>query len=536
VSKSVESVSCGLYELVAQRPGSLEVLQDGSAVVTAEDSYLVKLSPDADPNVLRDALNIPNKGAEGELRFGNFVGQASLGGRQLIVHSKRVSADAVERMLEEVSDQLSALPFTARAPTGTAYARGREPGPEILYHSFALLRDAMRNRGPHDLTGAIEQVLARPHERLEPDEPRLVPIGAASRVDAETLDSILNSPELLQPVAAGSRLAETPVARSMGGRLPERIRERPFLHTTDTPENRFIAGAIETMIDVLRRFQRLASAEARPSAAANVTDAEEAIAFLNRRRHHRALDGVRPSTRLPAHSSVLRARPGYRELSRLYSDLLGRSQVAEPHDVQRLLESRNAADIYEYWCYFQVVQSLEVLLGEPARRDRFAASHLEAKFTWGYVTEWPEVTALYNDSFPRRAAGASNRAGHTSYSLTLRPDITLRSPDGRVSLLDAKLKKRFRQAVEGAAAGGSASVDTFKPEDLHKMHAYRDALAADSAWVLYPGSDTNPARYSVEAGDDRGPAAPRFRGVGAVALRPGADHDGGLRRLLAELL
>jgi predicted component of viral defense system (DUF524 family) len=290
------------------------------------------------------------------------------------------------------------------------------------------------------------------------------------------------------------------------------------------------------IIDVLRRFERLARAEARPSAAANVADAEEAIAFLSRRRRHRVLDGVRPSSRLPAHSSVLRTRPGYRELSRLYSDLLGRSRVAEPHDAQRLLELRDAADIYEYWCYFKVVESLEELLGKPLRRDRFTASHLEAKFEWGYIAEWDEVTAIYNESFPRRDSRAAHDPSKGSYSLALRPDITLRSSDGRINLLDAKLKKRFRQAVEGTSNPGQGSSDTFKPEDLHKMHAYRDALTADSAWVLYPGSNREPARYSPGPEAKLDVQGNRFQGVGAIALRPDAEHDGGLKNLLMELV
>jgi predicted component of viral defense system (DUF524 family) len=534
VSDFRESVGCGPYELVAQRPDSLELLPEGVAVVRAEHRYLVKLEEGADRTVLKGALDVPAGGSEGQLQFGNFIGWSTLGGRPLLVRSNRLSSDEVERMLDEVCDQLSSLPFTAKAPTNAAYARGREPGPEILYHSFALLRDAMKGRGPHDLPEAMERILVHPHERLQPDDARLVPIGAASGVDPETLDSIQRYPELLQPVASGSLLANAPVTRRLRGRLPELLRVRPFLHSTDTPENRFIVGAIDTMIDVLRRFERLARAEARPSAPANARDAQEAIAYLRRGRRHRVLEKVRPSGQLPAHSTVLRARPGYRELSQLYSDLLGRSRISEPHDAQRLLELRDAAEIYEFWCYFQVVNALEELLGTPSNKDRFTASHLEAKFEWGYFTEWPEITALYNESFAGRKRGSHRRHRHDSYSLTLRPDITLRSLDGRLNLLDAKLKKRFRQAVEGSGAASSSSGDSFKPEDLHKMHAYRDALAADSAWVLYPGSGIKAVQYAVEPDGSSGTG--HFQGVGAVALRPGAENDGGLKGLLAELI
>jgi len=114
----------------------------------------------------------------------------------------------------------------------------------------------------------------------------------------------------------------------------------------------------------------------------------------------------------------------------------------------------------------------------------------------------------------------------------VRPDIVLRSPGGRLDLFDAKLKRRFAAAHEVSSEGDGEV--TFKPEDLHKMHAYRDALGADSVWVLYPGGRTEGDRFA--APQPPAAAVPGFRGVGAIALRPGAPEDGGLDELLAELL
>lgn len=526
----LERARCGNYELVAQRSGSLTARPDGTIELFAEDPYLVKVQGDGDRDVLREALAIPDGASEGILRFGNFIGRAELGGRPLLVRSRRLAPTAVEEMLDEVCSWLSSLPFGAETPTRTPYSRGREVGPEVLYHDFALLRDAFRGNGPHSLTEAVERILARPYETLGADLPQLVPIWGASRIEAETLDSIPARPELLSRVPAESSLANTALTKRLGGWMPESVRVRPPLHTTDNRENRFVCGVLQSMIDLLRRFERIARAESRASAALNMGEAREIADYLRRCRRHPVLTQVQPLYEMPLHSTVLRSRPGYRELLRLHSDLLGRSRV-DPHDAQRLLETRDAAAVYEYWCYIRIVGELEGLLGRPLTVDRFKASPLRAGLSYGYRVDWGAVEAIYNASFSR-PAGGDLRPGFDSYSLRLRPDIALRGPGGRLNLFDAKLKRRFAHAL-GESGGSPGPEDSFKPEDLHKMHAYRDALGADSAWVLYPGGSAEREEFPAPQG--AGEASSGFQGVGAISLTPGAAHDGGLRELLGSL-
>jgi predicted component of viral defense system (DUF524 family) len=497
--------------------------------------------------VLGRALTVPTGGREGRLRFGNFVGRAELGGRRLDVRSARLGPGGVEGMLDEVSGWFASLPFAADGPVGAAYEVRRAATPRVLYHAFALLRDAFRRLGPHDLRGSVERVLAHPHESLSLDQPRPVPVGAADRIDSEVIDAILASPELMREVDPTSRLAASPAVRRMRGMLPETVRVRPFLHSTDNPENRFVAGALDEMIDLLRRFERLARAQHSAAKAANAGEAAEIADFLRRARRHPVFDHLRPTGQVPAQSAVLRSRPGYHDLFALHGDLQARMHATRPHDAEPLLESRDAATIYEFWCFVRVVRALEVILGPPLRRDRFAADGFQAKLSWGYAVSWAGVEALYNVSFPGPRVAATE-TDLRSYSLRLRPDVLLRLADGRLEVFDAKLKVRgLDLALDADEDEGSAgaSSDTFKPEDLHKMHAYRDALSVDSAWILYPGLGTAPERFSAPA--PAGTAAPTndaatgadataFRGVGAIPLRPGAGDDGGLTEVLKEMI
>lgn len=532
----MDSIRCGAYELVAQREGSLATAEDGTVRLFAEHTYLVRIDERADGAVLGRALTVPTGGREGWLRFGNYIGQAELGGRRLDVRSARLGPGGVEGMLDEVSSWFASLPFAGEGPVGAAYEMRRAATPRVLYHAFALLRDASRRLGPHDLRGSVERVLAHPHESLSLDQPRPVPVGAADRIDSEVIDSILAAPELMREVDPGSRLAASPAVRRMRGMLPETVRVRPFLHSTDNPENRFVAGALDEMIDLLARFERLARAQRSVAKAANAGEAAEIADFLRRARRHHVFDLLRPTGQVPAQSAVLRSRPGYRDLFALHGDLQARMHATRPHDAEPLLESRDAAMIYEFWCFVRVVRALEDILGPPLRRDRFDADGFQAKLSWGYSVNWPGLKALYNVSFPGPRV-ASPDADLRSYSLRLRPDVLLRFADGRLEVFDAKLKIQgldiALNADDEEGAGGAAS-DTFKPEDIHKMHAYRDALSVSSAWILYPGLTKSTERFP--APDDRGSKSSCFRGVGAIPLRPGRADDGGLSDVLEAMI
>ena len=99
-----------------------------------------------------------------------------------------------------------------------------------------------------------------------------------------------------------------------------------------------------------------------------------------------------------------------------------------------------------------------------------------------------------------------------SYSHPLRPDFSLHYQE-RILILDAKYKGE-REGFYGEK--GNGLIESWKDQDIIKMHAYRDAIAgAVGAFILYLGRETvfypsfNAARCC--------------QGVGAIALRPALD-------------
>lgn len=67
--------------------------------------------------------------------------------------------------------------------------------------------------------------------------------------------------------------------------------------------------------------------------------------------------------------------------------------------------------------------------------------------------------------------------------------------------------------------------ETFKNEDIVKMHAYKDAISNTiGAYVLYPGNN-NEIYYENE-----------FESVGAFGLIPGEERIDGIVELICKLL
>src|SRR5205085_2625672 len=112
---------------------------------------------------------------------------------------------------------------------------------------------------------------------------------------------------------------------------------------------------------------------------------------------------------------------------------ISRTGLAGPNDLQSLLELRDAAEIYEYWCYFKVVDAVAEIVGAPPLLSRFAARPLGTRVPYGYMATVGEANVLYNVTYSRPAHRQAE-IGHDSYSVRLRPDITLRTSNGGLHL------------------------------------------------------------------------------------------------------
>jgi uncharacterized protein len=252
-------------------------------------------------------------------------------------------------------------------------------------------------------------------------------------------------------------------------------------------------------------------------------------------------EGIGSMGHVPVASTVLQRRRGYRDVFAHFSRLRLAARVPlGDRLVQRLLETKDIAELYELWCYFAIVAEVGRLLGHPIAADRPRADDLAMSVHRAFVVTWADGTRVsYNVTFSR-----SRSAGRRSYSVPLRPDIVLevpRGPSPRLHLFDAKFKLDRVDSVLSTDADDAEEVEerrgTFKRGDLYKMHTYRDAIPnARSVWIVYPGDEVRFFSVAGETAVNVRSLPNELDGVGAIPLTPDDSGTTELRTVLARLL
>lgn len=508
--------------LAARGSGAPPELRDGRKVLRAELDWVVS-GPPAALEAIRAALPpamVERLGSQLLLSFGNAVGQLELPGVGAIeLVTGKLGEGDFEAMLEDVSRSAAALPFDVRTGVGLPHERRLLPEQHVLFHAFVYLRHVTSDRAPrHERLPEVFESIARDPHFVLARCGRSVPVERAAAVGPGALAAIVEGRVPL--VAVRRSLGAPDLVRNLRGHAPERVIETRAERVYDTAENRFVKHFLETCRDLVSRVRQHV-ADRRGAFDVRVrAECDRIGAVLDRFRADRLFDEVGPLVHLPAGSTVLHGRRGYRELYRHHvrMRLVSRIPLDAERTLHELIELKNIARLYEVWSFFQVVSALKAELGAPSHAGRAKTSLSHVHLPNELEVRWPSgIAAVYNPSFSK-----SRPKNRRSYSLPLRPDIALflpRSGGPELHVLDAKFKLRSR-----AASGATAEDPTrAKPADVHKMHAYRDALGARTAVALYPGS--HPDIYFDQSGG----------AVGALPLRPGS-HGPALAEWLQKLL
>ena len=492
------------------RTGEEPTTPEGATRLQAERRWLAEGTPDEIDGAGAELGRVATRLTPTllELSFGNAVGWYAAGPLgDLEVVSGKWGDEHFRAMLEQLTGIAASLPFSAGTPSALPFERDEVGSEDVLYHAFTYLRHLVGSpAGPGlELVGPLRSVLARPHRRTTRGA-RVVPIGLARRVAP---DALLGMAAGRWPMRRSDRVA---LARFMRGMIPEEVEESVLAADVDTPENRFVRSLLELCRLVIDRVRELAGRHGclGPQTRAYCDYIESVLRPLI---DHPLWSQVGRMTHFPAASTVLQRRHDYRALFTHYNRLrLGSRVPLDAEDAELLLEAKDVARLYEVWTCFAFIDAAKPVLGQPVEVRRPSVSDVEATVAWKMQARWADGTMLhYNPTFTRSAGG-----GLRSYSLLLRPDLMLTVPGGPNAgrhVFDAKFK--LEGGPEDEAAG-------FKREDLHKMHAYRDALdGVRSAWVLYPGSSFRFFRTCGMDVDSAESLPEVFDGVGGVPLAPG---------------
>jgi uncharacterized protein len=471
-------------------------------------------------------VTLKHSGSTGyvSLNWGNFVGASSLRVERAArpvcrlpveVRSRKMSyLDDYRRMLNDISERLSALIFDYGSPTAV-YAQRAALDEHVAYLDYLFLRYLMDERR---LPLYFRLVAADPH-LVTRRERVWVDVSRACRLTPHSLHALFVYGEHL---ARPRRTVAPALEAQLDGHVPRQLLDEQVITTFDTPPNRFVKHFLAQLVLKLRELQvRFRAHRHGRQLAQDCRRWRREVEQLSRAHF---LEEVGAMHVYPASSQVLLKREGYRQLNDYYRRFLLTGKVVW-EGFEELLKTPNKdlATLYEYWCFFQLLDAVSAALGvsiDPRqfiqeRDDVFRVVIDQGGKSWGQIGR---ATVYYNRYF-RRAPGRS-------YSVTLHPDYTVELPGGRRLVFDAKYKydrpsQFMHMDVDEDEEQAEELRLTYKRGDLYKMHTYRDALGAQAVFVLYPGNEFQ--AFSRDGTLLRGPMAltRNFQGVGAVDLRAG---------------
>ncbi|WP_022964107.1 DUF2357 domain-containing protein [Halopseudomonas pelagia] len=517
----------------------------------AEDSGSGVVFPSSNPKLaytgtIVTGLHTGRLGLLVKDKYGSVLGTAALEIRP----RKLGHREHYRQMLDEITEVCVDLAMDLRAPTHLKACPSPGKSSQTIHQRFAFLRTLIGSRQFKD---ALARIASHPHKRWETEE-QDIDVRRSFRPNAKTMRTISRS----------SRRVPVPLSHPLSKLLPsvpERIPTSRNTQTEDTSENRFIKFILENFLAFLRSMdQRLEVIEAsRAHKGLKRSEADHRLRTQIASLEGSLLYSLKSSffhnlsrmSILPLGSPVLQRRAGYREVfhSWLKFDVAARLVWHAGEDVYGAGQ-RDIATLYEYWVFFKLLSIFAEYfrLSKPLSQtlieeteDGFgvklkAGEHLAFDATLNIHGRSLRVQFGYNRTF------SSNRKRDQTGSWTerMRPDYTLslwpsQIGDSEISAdeaerqeliahlhFDAKYRVDDIQEIFGKesgtlqADGEMPGASKYKPDDLLKMHAYRDAIRrTHGAYILYPGdTHKNWAEYCEI-----------LPGLGAFPLHPGSDNQ-----------
>jgi len=492
----------------------------------------------------------------GTLPVSVFVDGKRIGGFELEVRAAKLDyLSHYSWMLRDLADTFAEVIMRSFAPAQARFTFRTDADAPTLYQRFAFLCSIMAG---DDFEAAISQILSSPHREWR-DEQELRPAGQPIPSGPYVARALLRGGPRVPWLGRPS----TAVVQS----LPARIPVRRTFETHDTLPNRFVKHVLLQWRNMVTGIaDALARAGDGPAAERGRREAAAVLARLDEVLSQPLFRQVGPLAQSPAGNQVLEKRAGYRDMYKLYvqSELAAMLSWPGGEDVYSAGQ-KDVAVLYEYWVFLQLARMISSMCRTPLPLEQLLergdtgldlrlkrGKHRVLKGTVERLGRKLELELWYNRTFrPGRQ--------HGSWTRSLQPDCSLRirvpgyhgDKDEVWLHFDAKyridsIRELFAEnggdleaageadaddtgerEAEGDAAGAAGPV----PEDLLKMHAYRDAIRRSSgAYVIYPG-DENQVLYRYHE---------ILPGLGAFALRPGRDGEAlgihGIRQFLSAVL
>ena len=451
------------------------------------------------------------------------MGLTRIGGITIKIENKKIGDELYDSILGYITRKYAGLVFSFNKAVGLEFKKG-EVGRDVSYLQYLFIKKYLLDESPNldEITGLI---LTRPNRKIL-SETHKCSINEIDYIDINMAFDLFSKTEKMGTYRKGhhlssSRLGQLIHARTGKNLYPFEMNKNRKYYTFNTNENRFIKYFLNEIAKILDSFElaiiNTHGTYLNPEILVNTQLLKKKVRYFL---SNPMWFDVGKMNFVPIQSAVLQKREGYRHLFRLFSllQLVTRYQfLAE--DFRSLIEIKDVPTLYEYWCFFVIKDVLDEKL-KPTRYTAIVPpSDTEQKLQGGIAINYEgEIKLLYNLTFAESIGaniGKSDMLGYqtsASYSHSLRPDIVIIKGDKEKLILDAKYKgKRGDDGIYGNEIEGA--IDSYKEEDLDKMHAYRDAIKnVYGAFSLYPGNEA--VIYPSHEADSV------FHGIGALPLKP----------------
>lgn len=444
------------------------------------------------------------------LKFVNVVGNVNLFGKLFDVRSRKLrdnetGNDQFKSLVEDLNKISSRLSYSY---SGVA-AVNREVDKTSLNPTEVERFDYFFQFTFHfpqgnNLDSLMNQILNSPNKKTEAYN-RVQPISNSKKVSKNFINTLVKNQNFVE-LPNGHPMMQSPIVnkfRDLVGRsiLPVEVLEEKKRWSFDTPENRFVKFFLEEIKSLCLQIENKEIDEIL---------LKKAKELRNRVDFHSNNPFFRDIGRLyfmPDSSSVLINKSGYREL--YYHFVQSKfgfvSLVDEFSQISLKSSLKNIATLYEIWVFFMMSK---IIFDDKTISATFFTKGIENGDVVRGVSFTSTLAELkYNYSY--------TRSNQFSYSLSLRPDITLKIGND-LYLFDAKYKFSTVNIKEEDAE----ILRIIRSEDIHKMHAYLDAITnAIMAVAIYPG-DTFIFYNKVSKSVSKNVESSELVGVGAIPLVP----------------
>ena len=359
---------------------------------------------------------------------------------------------------------------------------------------------------PKNLPAVFEYLSRNLYSKLEQHN-ELMPTPFASNIGPAEIVEIITNPQDMHRVSCNHSIIE----RDGKCYVPGRINETRYEDTIDTPENRFLKYFLEY---VRSKIKSLLNDVGEGHVKDDLMGFYDKVNYFLSQRFFRDISNM---NYIPLNSQVLQKKDGYKDIFKYFLMLeLGTNITFD--DVDDILKGyqKPLSTLYEYWCYFQLIEIVNSLTDTENEVESFIDTEkwslnldnikiLDNHFKPISINEKDiKITLMYHMNFEQDKKDGEDK--YYSYSLPLEPDYTLLIEYDNVRRFihfDAKYKVDYKNKKK------------YNSADVHKMHAYKDGIYDSiGAYILYPG-DSPPEKFEKNVG--------AFESVGAFCLKPGKN-------------